>query len=316
MKFLTYLNVSRKAKPFKPKIMNIEKCAIIGYDLKPNELKPLTSATIEYETEFVGKVKITIPAYMELFKGDFERYLIAGICKQRTINGLEPILIDNSFIQEGYKKFAPSSFDEKCMLLNKVLYQLFGKENIEFELMAGKHFALGYANPEEFSRLMDQLITERFLTVKNLKKMSRFDGSEIYIGVKMTSYGKEEAKKALPKMPLFGLVNQEIETGNKKIDEKINHARTLFFSEPQTIDNMRSACETLSFILEPYRDSLKSYFSSKDVSDFFQLVNGFDIRHNKDATKKIEEPEQLEWVFYSLLNTINTFAKLEKKYSK
>ena len=53
--------------------MTFDKCAIIGYDLKEGELNPLTSTTLEYETEFVGKVKITIPAYTELLQGNFDR---------------------------------------------------------------------------------------------------------------------------------------------------------------------------------------------------------------------------------------------------
>lgn len=139
------------------------------------------------------------------------------------------------------------------------------------------------------------------------------EGFNLYTGVKVTNLGKEEAKKALPKIPLFGLINQTITTGERERDEKLNHARELFFREPQTFDNMRSACETLSYVLEPLRDNLKYYFESKDVSDFFQIVNKFDIRHNKETTMKVVEPEQLEWVFYSLLNTISAYSKLKEK---
>jgi hypothetical protein len=143
--------------------------------------------------------------------------------------------------------------------------------------------------------------------------MARGNESKLYLGVKMTNSGKEEAKKVLPKMPLFGLVNQTLTTGDIERDEKINHARELFFSEPLSMDKMRSACETLSYVLEPLQKSLKNYFGEKDISDFFKIVNTFDIRHNKDATKKIVDEEQLEWVFYSLLNTINTYAKLKHR---
>lgn len=45
--------------------MNIERCAIIGYELKPNESKPITGTIIEYETEYVGHVKITLSAYLK-----------------------------------------------------------------------------------------------------------------------------------------------------------------------------------------------------------------------------------------------------------
>jgi len=136
----------------------------------------------------------------------------------------------------------------------------------------------------------------------------------MYMRVKITAKGRREAERGLPKMPLFGLVNQEISTGDLLIDQRINHARELFFDKPQNLDKMRSACETLSYVLEPVREDLKTFFTVKDVSDFFQLVNAFDIRHNKDTTKTLIHTEQLEWVFYTLLNTLNTYYKLKSKH--
>lgn len=79
------------------------------------------------------------------------------------------------------------------------------------------------------------------------------------------------------------------------------------------MDDKRSACETLSFVLEPLRKDLTSFFSTGDVSDFFLLVNRFDIRHNKTSTTSLVHEEQLEWVFYTLLNTITTYTKLKRK---
>ncbi|MBB6330870.1 hypothetical protein HNP24_001820 [Chryseobacterium sediminis] len=89
--------------------MNItfDRCALTGYGLIQENLKPVTGPFVEYETEIVGRVKITLPVYDELLKGDFERYLIAGICKDRTLKGEDPILIDSNFIREGYKKLNP-----------------------------------------------------------------------------------------------------------------------------------------------------------------------------------------------------------------
>lgn len=293
--------------------MTFDRCALIGYPLKDGELKPILGTTIEYETEYVGKVKVTLPAYQELLNGEFERFLIAGICMDRTLRNEEPILLDSSFIRDGYKKLnPPTEFDEKCNHFLKYLYKHGGKENKEFELNSTKHFPLAFTNPEEFTRIVDQLKTDYFITIRKAHQMARGKESQIYMGVKMTNSGKDEARKSLPQMPMFGLVSQEITTGDNAIDEKINHARELFFDEPQTADKMRSACETLSYVLEPLREDLKTYFSQKDVSDFFQIVNTFDIRHNKDTTKSIVHEEQLEWIFYSLLNTINTYVKLKQ----
>ena len=294
--------------------LNIDRCPLSGSPLNELQLKPTLGQTIEYETEYVGRVKMTLIAYKELIEGSFERFIIGGICKYRTLNGLDPILIDSDFIREGFKKHDPPiEFEAKCAMLNRTLYQLYGKENREFELRADRHFALGYANPEEFIRIVDKLKSDHLIDFKKKHPMSRIVGNVLYMGVKMTNGGIREAKKALPKMPMFGLVSQEIETGDATLDNKINQSRALFFSEPRTLEAMRSACETLSHILEPYRNDLKNYFSSKDVSDFFQIVNQFDIRHNKDSTKNLIEPEQLEWVYYTLLNTLNTYVKLKNK---
>lgn len=296
--------------------MTFTRDAITGYDLAPGELKPFTSTTLEYETKYVGKVRITIPAYNELLNGNFERYLIAGICKHRTLEGEEPVVIDSDFIRSGYKFLnPPTHFEEKVYSFLKYLYSYGGRENHEFEFNSTADFPLAYADNHEFDRIMDSLESDYFISVRKKHKIKGQPPFCIYMGVKLTRQGKEEAEKALPKMPLVGLVSQDISTGNKEVDERINHAKTLFFDDVQTLDKMRSACETLSYVLEPLRKDLEQFFTSKDVSDFFQIVNNFDIRHNKEHTKDLVHSEQLEWVFYSLLNTINSFTKLKRRLS-
>ncbi|KXH84850.1 hypothetical protein [Chryseobacterium kwangjuense] len=292
--------------------MTFDRCALTGYALKQENLKPVTGPFIEYETEIVGRVKITLPAYDELLKGDFERYLIAGICKDRTLKGEDPILIDSNFIRDGYKKLnPPTAFEEKCASFLLYLYQAGGMENKEFEFYSSKDFTLAFADPDEFKRILDQLVQDYFLQIRATNNLSQ--RRNLYRGVKLTNEGKEKVRKGLPKMPLFGLVSQEISTGNIEIDKKINHARQLFFDEPQSMDKMRSACETLSYVLEPLRKDLTTFLAARDVSDFFQLVNTFDIRHNKETTIDLIYAEQLEWVFYTLLNSINTYTKLKNK---
>lgn len=295
--------------------MIFDKCAILGWPLKPGDAQPFANTCIEYETKYVGRVKITIPAYNELIDPNFPdsiRYLIAGLCKNRTIENKEPITIDSNFLKNGYKGLnLPLDFEEKAYKFLKYLYSNGGKENHDFQLNSTSDFPLAYAEPYEFKRIFDYLDEEHFITIRKVHLLS--STSKQYAGVKLTRYGREEAEKALPKMPLFGLIIQEITTGDFETDEKINHARQLFFDEPATIDKMRSACEALSYILEPLRKDLEAFFKIKDVSDYFQIVNTFDIRHNKDHTKDLVHPEQLEWVFYTLLNTINTYIKLKLK---
>jgi len=293
--------------------LTFDKCALIGYNLEPEQLEPVTGQTINYQTEYVGKVQMTISAYQALLAGDFERGTLAGICWHRTFEKKLPVLIDTNFINGGFKSLnPPMEFEEKCAALIRVLYQKYGKENHKFELRSDRQFAWAYADPDEFTRIIDQLKSDHYITYSKRHLMSR-SGPYLFQSVQMTPKGKREAKKTLPQMPLVGLVSQTITTGNIEVDAKINQARDLFLSEPPSLENMRSACETLSYVLEPLRKDLSTYFATKDVSDFFQMVNTFDIRHNKESTKKITSQEQLEWVFYSLLNTINTYSKLKKK---
>ncbi|WP_317126147.1 hypothetical protein [Chryseobacterium indologenes] len=292
--------------------MTYNRCALTGYDLQEGELYPATGPFVEYKTGVVGHVKITLPAYEELLHGDYENYVIAGICKERSLKGEEPVLITSDFIRAGYKLLKPPiEFEEKCSHFLKYLYLNGGRENGEFEFYSSRDFAIAYADPTEFHRIIDQLAQDHSIIVRKINNLSQ--RRYLYQGVKVTNIGKELAKKELPKMPMFGLVNQEITTGNIDTDQKINHARKLFFDEPQSMDKMRSACETLSYVLEPLRKELTTFLAARDVSDFFQIVNNFDIRHNKETTKDLVHAEQLEWVFYTLLNSVNTYTKLKNK---
>ena len=228
--------------------MEINQCALFGTKLKQEDLKQTTGQFIEYETEVVGRVKITLSAYQDLLKGKYERYLIAGICRNRTLNGEEPALIDSNFLRGGYKEYnPPNTFDEKCHSLLITLYKQYGSQNIKFDFNTAKDCALAYSDVEECTRIMDQLDSKYYIKYENKQTLSR--GRVLYMATKLTESGKEEAQKSLPKMPMVGLVDQNITTGDLTRDDKINQAKKLFFQEPQSFDNMRNACETLSYVL-------------------------------------------------------------------
>lgn len=293
--------------------MTYDKCVFTGYKLTADQLRPPTGPFFEYENDFVGKVKITLSAYSDLEKMEDVRYIIAGLCKHRTIENQEPFLIDTEFVNRGFLLLKPPvNFEEKCRSFLKTLYDTGGKENHKFDMKSFEDFALAYASPEEFTRIIDKLESDYLISID--VKPSPAGRNEFYFGLKLTSYGKEEVEKDLPKVPLYGLISQNITTGNLEIDDQINHARGLFFSDNPTIEKMRSACETLSYVLEPLRKELTKYFAQKDVNAFFQIVNNFDIRHNNTFTTQLVDEEQFEWVFYTLLNSINTYTKLKQKY--
>ncbi len=298
------------------------KDCILGLDIQEPDIQPQEGTTIKYFNKAIGKVIIAHPTFIALENdlksctnySDQLRFIIAGICRNAHEKQEEPPLIDSQFLLSGYKQLnILSDFQGKVQHILKYMYDHGGNESAKFEFRSLSGGILAYTNPEEFNRIMIYLIDNYLIDVAKSDSFGR--GLDVsYRGVKLTTLGVEKVEETLPKIPLISLVNDEITTGNQEVDDKIMHAKDLFFKEHATMNNKRSACESLSYILEPLREDLKKYFSSSDVSDFFNIVNNFDIRHNKDNTKNLEHEEQLEWVFFSLLNTINVYVKLEKKF--
>ncbi|MBL0236048.1 MAG: hypothetical protein IPQ02_05370 [Saprospiraceae bacterium] len=204
------------------------------------------------------------------------------------------------------------SFVQKAINFLKYLYKNGGVDYKEFDFISNKDYTLADSiDAKEFDKIILYLLEYNYISSKPKIKIA--SNINTYKDVRLTKLGIKEAEKSLPKMPMIGLVIQTISTGNNEIDIKINHARQMFLEEPQTMDKMRTACETLSYVLEPLRKECETIFSKKDINAFFDIVNNFDVRHNKEYTKKLEIPEQLECIFYSLLNTINTYAKIKSK---
>lgn len=295
-------------------ITEVTRDCLIGRPVKPDDVKPIVDQTLDYFEPAVGRVRVTMAAYGELLEGNYERYLIAGITRNAFENKVEPPLIDSAFINGGYKALSPpTDFREKAHHLLRYLYDHGGRENHKFELNSTREFPIAFAEPDEFVRLVDHLEKEHWIRIGKTHPIGGGRTQRLYLNLELTTWGVKEVEKTLPQIPMIGLVDERITTGDGEIDEKINHAKNLFFKDGSTMDDKRSACETLSFVLEPLRKDLTSFFSTGDVSDFFLLVNRFDIRHNKTSTTSLVHEEQLEWVFYTLLNTITTYTKLKRK---
>lgn len=281
---------------------------------------PLTGQTIDlyqsfdsisyfYETHKTGKVQFTDVAFSAASKlSAEEKCILTGICRNRTIKGEVPIIITAAFLTQLMNQEIPYSFEERARHLLQYLYENGGKEYMSFNLNSSNDSPITYSSMDEFERILRYLESERLVQYIS----TRTNTCTFYQGLSFTKVGIDEIEKGLHKMPMFGLVDQKIKTGDITIDGQIEHARKSFFDSHSTLESKRSACETLSFILEPLRNELKTLFQG-DTEYFFNIVNNFSIRHNKNTTKNIQHEEQLEWVFYSLLNTINTYYKLRKK---
>ena len=301
--------------------MEIKQCLLTGYNITQAEtVTDNGKIYIRYDQTAVGMVKMTIPTVMA-FLADYnyqrsKRPILAGICRNAFESKQEPPIIDEEFIVEGLKNTPyPKEFKEKARHLLKFIYENGGKEYKSVTYQADKDYPICYANDmDEFGRIMNLLVNKKYwLDCANY--IGTEEGPGVYFGLTLTESGVEEVERELPSIPMAGLIQQKISTGDAFTDAQINNALRLFTIEPKKLENMRSACETLAYVLEPLRRELSKsgYFAEKDVSDFFQIVNEFDIRHNNNKTKNIEHPEQLEWVFYSLLNTINTYIKLKAR---
>ncbi|MFW5793803.1 MAG: hypothetical protein ACOCWC_05920 [Bacteroidota bacterium] len=292
----------------------LKHCILTGYQLKEQiNIEQTTGPHIEYTFAPVGKVKIgtaTLIAFVN--NKQYKNPVLAGLCRNAFEYNQEPPLITSEFIEYELKNLNyPKSFKEKERHLLRYIYERGGNEFKQFTFLSQKDYPICYAeNLNEFQTIMERL-ERRYLISFNMQNLA--GGLKSYSNVSLEQEGIDEIQKELPKTPMIGIVNQTIKTGDIDVDEKINYAKDIFFQEPQNFDRLRSACEKLIYVLEPLRQQLKIYFKRKDTEDFFIMVNNFDIRHNKEHTKEIEHPEQFEWLFYSLLNTIYTYTKLKKR---
>jgi hypothetical protein len=305
-------------------ISGITICPFTGLPIDPNNVYdvPNKMLVFGYSNKIIGKVEMPHPVYISIYNkyiGEFDDnynnnlYIYIGIIRNHFANEKTPFYVNSDFIETGYKEYSyPSDFNDKARYFLKYLYKNGGNEGRKFQI-ALSDYPLAYAkSDDEFQRIIEKLIKQEFIDY--VRKPSRnMAGVLLNFSIELTHLGEKEVEKNLPMVPLFDLVNQDVFSGDSKIDSEILHAKKLFFKTDSTFNDKRSACEALSFVLEPIRKDFKKVVLGSDVEAFFNIVNNFDIRHNKDTTKSIEHEEQLEWIFYSLLNSIICYYKLWKK---
>jgi len=294
--------------------MNFETCPITDIKIKSEDLRsnlPFED-TYTYRAPTTGEVTLSRVAWLILERNAFpQKPIIAGYCRNtfdRKRNGPK---INTDFINEGYKLVeVPSTFEEKLRHLLEYIYEAGGKESRTITLNSLTDYTITYSpNPDEFKRIVEHLKLQRYITYKFNNDLG--SSTKLFFDIALTIDGFEQAKKSLPTDPMIRLTREDFSLGDKYTNEMVNHAIKLFYTN-SSLDNKRSACETLSFILEPLRCELKNMFSG-DTEYFFNIVNNFNIRHNKDRTKRIENSAQLEWVFFGLLNSIRTYFLLKNK---
>lgn len=243
------------------------------------------------------------------------RHIITGILRHHWEKYKTPFEITHGFLNGGYNDYDyPCNFKEKSYYFLKYLYENGGSDYKTFTVSPSDDYSLSYSvDTDEFIRLLDKLDDEEWITHSD--PIETASGEIVRVDIKLTKFGIKEIEKELPEFPMFGLAKQDVYTGDEKTDLLIAHARKLFFKYDSTEEDKRSACEALHKVLEPIREELKAkkLFGYKDVDAFFKIVNKFDIRHNKEYTKQLIHIEQLEWVYFTLLNSIICFFKLNSR---
>lgn len=123
----------------------------------------------------------------------------------------------------------------------------------------------------------------------------------------------------LPNDALLSLVSSiNEESGLETIIEKLKTAIKMYLHFTSNHEEKRKAINILADILEPLRAELKEMlnkeweFNKKDHNNMiFEIVNKFNIRHNKEVMNYSEEI-WFEWMFHYYISVIKTYYRLKK----
>jgi hypothetical protein len=271
----------------------------------------------DYSNVVIGRVTMpgTLITIAEGGKYKDISHIITGISRHHWVKYKTPFEITSGLLEGGYKEFnIPSNFKQKSYFLLNYLYENGGSEYKKFVLFPGNEYPLAYStDSDEFIRILDKLDDDGLVIL--LDTLEAGSGEVINMSIRLSKDGIAEIEKDLPEFPMFDLAKQKVFTGDERIDELIQHSKNMFFKHDATDEDKRSACEALCKVLEPIREEMKAkkFFGKKDVEAFFEIVNDFDIRHNREYTKQLVHTEQFEWLYYSLLNSIICFYKLNTR---
>lgn len=99
----------------------------------------------------------------------------------------------------------------------------------------------------------------------------------------------------------------------KNIDTRRKNAITKYRRYCATSSDKRDAIRDLADVLE-FLKKEGIRLLSKDDSDLFRIINGFDIRHhNKLQQSEYDKEIWYDWLFYTFLSSINVLLKLKSK---
>src|SRR5437868_7552689 len=107
--------------------MNMAICPLTGQTIEL--IQSLTSTSFSYETLKTGKVHFTDVAFPAASQLSLEeKYILTGICRNKTIKGEPAIMITMAFLAQLTNQEIPYSFEERARHLLQYLYDNGGKE--------------------------------------------------------------------------------------------------------------------------------------------------------------------------------------------
>ena len=113
---------------------------------------------------------------------------------------------------------------------------------------------------------------------------------------------------------LESLIKEEIKTDEpENIDNRIEHAKSLFLRYNATPDDKKEAIRTLGDVFE-YLTKSNRPLPNNDESALFQILNRFGFRHhNRTQLQDYDKDIFYDWTFYVLLSSIYAQLKLNAR---
>ena len=91
------------------------------------------------------------------------------------------------------------------------------------------------------------------------------------------------------------------------------HTIQLYRSRGSTLEDRRSATNTLARLLEARKELIKETLTKRGADPLFEMLNRWDVRHNREDQIRDYDPAFLDWLFLNCLSTLDLFDALEDR---
>ncbi len=107
--------------------------------------------------------------------------------------------------------------------------------------------------------------------------------------------------------PIF---DADLPSSDSNVLSRVNAATLRYRRHGSTVDDRRQAVRDLADVLEYLRPKVKSFLTSADEKDLFNIANNFGVRHHNDKQRTAYDTGiWLSWMFYFYLSTIHVVLR-------